>query len=831
MKKIYFLLSLIILFSNNYYTFSQNPLSIANEFNILTEGNLTITQGDIEGAIGVGGNLIVLGNSQRTSSNKTGGVSFVTIGGVQYALIVGGDLAGTVGGNIFKVDGKSGSTSDHYIRFKTLATSTVNADGGGIDIGNPANNPATRFIRVNSTDQAANTVVNPTILFDFAAAFAELKAKSIQLTNCLGNTTATNSGGQAMLNLGNNTTNVWNVSGTDLNSFSQINLSGTLPNASNPLIINVDASGTFNWQNKKIVIASEGDDFVEINRAPYILYNFYNTTTLNIQSSNLITASILAPLANLTYNGSGNITGQVIAKTFAKPNAGELHIARFNANVACACTVATVEAGNNAEICANLAGSGIDNIKTVQLNGVIGGSATSATWSANVAGGSFSPDANTLNAIYTPPIGVNTVILTLTTNDPAGNCAAATDQITVTQKPCVGIVDPCSCHTVVYKETDILEVIDFVEVDSTPYQTWWVKAQSGMQYIDNLVPLDNLTIDSGISAKVSPTVPASSAPGTGGEVLVETPAGSGIYRLDFAHDSGVGYNVVVTNGSIDLTINNLCYINNFDPTFTIGTTVCTTENPIPLTATIEDTGAPTNGITSFYYLNSMGQEVGITEFNPADPNYPLNTPIKIYVKYTPVGTVIDCELVREANNLITIENCALPVNLLNFNGNVADEAIVLNWKTAEEKNFSHFEIQKGKSLKEFGTIGSITGTNSKYYHFSDKNPELADNYYRLKMVNNDGSYDFSRIININYEKNKNFVNIENPTNGSEINIATNIKNAKFILQNQSGMKIEANIISNGYNKYVVKPINKVSGLYFLNIISEGKIVTKKVIIP
>ena len=59
----------------------------------------------------------------------------------------------------------------------------------------------------------------------------------------------------------------------------------------------------------------------------------------------------------------------------------------------------------------------------------------------------------------------------------------------------------------------------------------------------------------------------------------------------------------------------------------------------------------------------------------------------------------------------------------------------------------------------------------------------------------------------------------------------NMKNPKFTLMTAAGSKIEATTISNGLNKFVVKPVNKVSGLYFLNIVSEGKVSTRKVIIP
>ena len=68
------------------------------------------------------------------------------------------------------------------------------------------------------------------------------------------------------------------------------------------------------------------------------------------------------------------------------------------------------------------------------LNGQIGGAATSATWSGGT--GTFTPNANTLNATYNPSAAElaspGAIVLTLTTNDPAGLCGAASDNLTLT---------------------------------------------------------------------------------------------------------------------------------------------------------------------------------------------------------------------------------------------------------------------------------------------------------------------------------------------------------------------------------------------------------------
>ncbi|MCW3072317.1 MAG: hypothetical protein JWO44_2207 [Bacteroidetes bacterium] len=80
---------------------------------------------------------------------------------------------------------------------------------------------------------------------------------------------------------------------------------------------------------------------------------------------------------------------------------------------------ATVNAGLNDTIC---------ELGTLTLNGVMGGSAGSVLWTTN-GSGSFN-DATLLGPVYTPSaadVTAGTVVLTITTNDPAGGCNAVTD--------------------------------------------------------------------------------------------------------------------------------------------------------------------------------------------------------------------------------------------------------------------------------------------------------------------------------------------------------------------------------------------------------------------
>ncbi len=91
--------------------------------------------------------------------------------------------------------------------------------------------------------------------------------------------------------------------------------------------------------------------------------------------------------------------------------------------------IATISAGPDQTICIGSAAT---------LAGVIGGSATSGTWSGGT--GTFAPNNTTANAIYTPSAAeeaAGTVTLTFTSDDPIGPCPSINDQmiITINQLP------------------------------------------------------------------------------------------------------------------------------------------------------------------------------------------------------------------------------------------------------------------------------------------------------------------------------------------------------------------------------------------------------------
>jgi Secretion system C-terminal sorting domain len=172
----------------------------------------------------------------------------------------------------------------------------------------------------------------------------------------------------------------------------------------------------------------------------------------------------------------------------------------------------------------------------------------------------------------------------------------------------------------------------------------------------------------------------------------------------------------------------------------------------------------------------------------------------------------------------------LPVSLISFSGKNQENSIQLNWHTSTETNFSHFEIQKSSTNKEFGTIGKVTGNQSAIYNFTDTNPTEGQNYYKLKMVDLDGTSSFSKTIALNFEKNGYYLSVENPVKEGEFTVRSNYESPKFSMVNSLGKKIEIFDRKRDDNLYKISIKNITTGLYFLLTESKGKIITRKILI-
>lgn len=93
---------------------------------------------------------------------------------------------------------------------------------------------------------------------------------------------------------------------------------------------------------------------------------------------------------------------------------------------------------------------------------------------------------------------------------------------------------------------------------------------------------------------------------------------------------------------------------------------------------------------------------------------------------------------------------ALPIKLVKFAATRQQCKTLLNWETANEQNFSHFEVEysiNGSSFTKAGVIAGKGNASGNIYHFGYDQPE-GRAWYRLKMLDKDGNITYSDILTI-----------------------------------------------------------------------------------
>lgn len=97
----------------------------------------------------------------------------------------------------------------------------------------------------------------------------------------------------------------------------------------------------------------------------------------------------------------------------------------------------------------------------------------------------------------------------------------------------------------------------------------------------------------------------------------------------------------------------------------------------------------------------------------------------------------------------------LPVTLTNFTITKEGQTSHLSWSTTAETNSDRFEIERSQRGKDWNKIGTVASHGEskelKDYEFTDEAPMNGENLYRLKMVDLDETFAYSRIRSISFD--------------------------------------------------------------------------------
>jgi hypothetical protein len=215
--------------------------------------------------------------------------------------------------------------------------------------------------------------------------------------------------------------------------------------------------------------------------------------------------------------------------------------------------------------------------------------------------------------------------------------------------------------------------------------------------------------------------------------------------------------------------------------------------------------APTTAAAATYTFT------GITWKAPAAATAPVS------VKFYYVGNAANGDNARTGDYIYTgSTTVALPIILTNFTTILNGNNVLLNWQVESDITTNFFEIEKSTDGSTFETISKIIGSNlsiaRKYSYVDTKPNKLSTVYYRLKMVDNDGSVTYSKIEKISLTRNTNYVSnvYPNPVKkGQTINVevvSDKEQIASFIIFNTQGKIVSAKekAITQGHNNISLK---------------------------
>ena len=165
---------------------------------------------------------------------------------------------------------------------------------------------------------------------------------------------------------------------------------------------------------------------------------------------------------------------------------------------------------------------------------------------------------------------------------------------------------------------------------------------------------------------------------------------------------------------------------------------------------------------------------------------------------------------------------SLPVKLINFTGNYENPGkTLLQWATASEINTLSFTIERSTNGLDYYAIGTENAKGASDYSFIDDNVTgTSVFYYRLQILDNDGSISYSPIVSIAINGNKDFKVYPNPAKNF-INVESNgASNGLIILTDFAGRTILASKL-NGNSLQQISLGNVSKGIYSLSIITAN----------
>jgi hypothetical protein len=169
--------------------------------------------------------------------------------------------------------------------------------------------------------------------------------------------------------------------------------------------------------------------------------------------------------------------------------------------------------------------------------------------------------------------------------------------------------------------------------------------------------------------------------------------------------------------------------------------------------------------------------------------------------------------------VIQISSAPLAVTDINFSAElITNNNVLLNWSFQAPIDAKVFEIEHSIDAIIFEKIGTVTADkNTTKYNFIDKQPAIADNFYRIKTIDASNKISYSKIEKVNIQSQNTAITLYPNPATTDINVVGIDKNAIVEIFDVNGRKISAMAMSTNNINIASLP----TGLYQIKVINQG----------
>jgi hypothetical protein len=130
-------------------------------------------------------------------------------------------------------------------------------------------------------------------------------------------------------------------------------------------------------------------------------------------------------------------------------------------------------------------------------------------------------------------------------------------------------------------------------------------------------------------------------------------------------------------------------------------------------------------------------------------------------------------------------NFSLPLDFISITAKRKDSYSVVQWKTAEEFNVDHFEVErKDNRSNGFVVIGQVAAHNgiSNEYEIEDHLPLDGTAYYRVRSVDRDGQFNYTKIVAVSDKSSGSMAVLNNPARNTIFISVNNVPKGSYVYQ-------------------------------------------------